>query len=216
PTSGQYTVRVNDYYYGYYGSTATGTYSFKLTQVPAAQVFAVAIGDTISDGVPSAGAGNIESPGSDDEYAFTGTAGQVIRFDDLGALACCTLYWQLYAPDGTQLAADWFGDSPGRQVMLPTSGQYTVRVNDYYYGYYYCYYSYYGTATGTYSFKLTQVPAAQVFAIALGTTVSNGSPVAGAGNIEAEGSDDEYAFSGTAGQTIRLNDLEVLPCCSLY
>ena len=119
---------------------------------------------------------------------------------------------RLCAPDGTQLAADWFGDSPGRQVTLPATGQYTVRVNDYYYGYY----GYYGTATGTYSFTLTAVPPAQISAIALGTTVSNGAPAAGAGNIEAPGSDDEYAFSGTAGQTIRLNDLEVLPCCSLY
>ena len=78
-------------------SSATGTYSFTLTSVAAADVFAVSIGDTISNGVPSAGAGNIETPGADDEYAFTGTVGQVIRFDDLGVLACCSLYWQLYA-----------------------------------------------------------------------------------------------------------------------
>ena len=52
-----------------------------------------AIGDTIAENAPSAGAGNIESPGSDDEYAFTGTAGQVIRFNDPVALACCWDYW---------------------------------------------------------------------------------------------------------------------------
>src|SRR5204862_6702435 len=124
PPPGQDTDRVNDDYYGSGGSAATGTYSFNLTQVPAAQVFAVAIGDTVSDGAPSAGAGNIESPGSDDEYAFTGTAGQVIRFDDLDALACCSLYWELRAPDGTPLAANWFGNSPGQQVTLPATGQY--------------------------------------------------------------------------------------------
>ena len=41
-------------------------------------------------------------------------------------------YWQLYAPDGTQLGANWLGNSPGQEFSLPTSGQYTIRVNDFF------------------------------------------------------------------------------------
>ena len=221
PESGQYTLRVNDYfdyYYGYYGycgdygyCDGTGTYSFSLTSVADPQTFAISVdGPAVSDGQPATGAGNIESPGSDDEYAFTGTAGQTIRVNDLD-LSPTNLYWQLYAPDGTILGQNWLGNTPGSQLTLPTTGQYTIRVNDYY--------SWQNSAdvaaTGTYSFSLTSVPDAQVFPISLGDTVSDGQPSAGAGNIESPGSDDEYAFNATAGQTIQFNDL-TSPCCSIY
>jgi hypothetical protein len=210
PATGQYTIRVNDFYYPYFGyyGTATGTYSFSLTAAPAPQVFAISIGDAISPSVPSAGAGDIDVGGAVDEYAFTGSAGQTIRFNDPNTISCCTLYWTLFGPDGTQLGANWLGNSTGQQFTLPATGQYTIRIDDS--G------SQYGTATGTYSFSLTAAPAAQVFAIAIGNTVSDGTPAPGAGNIEAPGSDDEYAFTGTAGQTIRFTDLDAFPCCSLY
>jgi hypothetical protein len=37
--------------------------------------FAIEYGDTVSDGVPCPGAGNIEAGGNADVYAFQGTAG---------------------------------------------------------------------------------------------------------------------------------------------
>jgi hypothetical protein len=218
PATGQYTISVNAYngyyYYGYnygYYGTATGTYQFSLTAIPDAQVFPISIGDSVGDGTPAAGAGNIEFAGSDDEYPFNGTAGQVVRFNDQGTSAAGQLYWQIYAPDGTQLGANWFGNSPGQQLTLPATGQYTIRVNDYY-DYYY---GYYGTATGTYDFSLTAVPDAQVFPISIGDLVADGVPASGAGRIEAPGSEDDYAFTGTAGQTIRFNDTGTLGCCTI-
>ena len=81
-------------------------------------MFPIAVGDTISDGVPSAGAGNIDTPDAVDDYVFNGTAGQMVRLNDLGP-ACCTLWWQIYAPDGTTVWAKGFygqrtqqGDGP--------------------------------------------------------------------------------------------------------
>jgi hypothetical protein len=49
--------------------------------VPAAQRFSLAIGDTIAPGRPAKGAGNIESPGAQDNYAFTADKGQRIYLD---------------------------------------------------------------------------------------------------------------------------------------
>src|SRR4051812_21548930 len=49
--------------------------------------------------------------------------------------------------------------------------------------------------------------AVDTFAYTLGTTISNGAPGAGAGNIEAVGNEDRYTFNGTAGQQIYLKVL---------
>ena len=48
-----------------------------------AQPFQIAIGDTVSDGVPAAGAGRILVHTETDLYNFTGTAGQSVFFEDL-------------------------------------------------------------------------------------------------------------------------------------
>src|SRR5690606_21198466 len=51
--------------------TSTGVYSFQLLEVPpVVDEFTIAFGDTVSDGVPDVGAGNIESAGAVDVYSL--------------------------------------------------------------------------------------------------------------------------------------------------
>jgi hypothetical protein len=198
PATGRYTVVVSG------SGTATGTYGFSLVAVPVHQVFAISVGDSVSDGVPAAGAGNIEAVGAIDEYTFSATAGQIVQLTDAGTAPCCSLDWQVFAPDGTSLANDAFGPGRGPATFTsPEKGMYTIVVSGS------------GTATGTYGFSLSSVPGHQVFGIAIGDTVSDGVPAAGAGNIEAVGSVDEYTFSATAGQIVQFNDPGTTPCCNL-
>ena len=50
-------------------------------------------------------------------------------------------------------------------------------------------------------------PNIQTYPISLGTTVSNGVPAVGAGNLEAAGAEDVYTFTVVSGQAIYLLDL---------
>ncbi len=198
PQTGTYTIVASG------SNGATGTYGFSLSAVPAHDVFAITTGMLVSDGAPAPGAGNIEQPRAVDEYTFSGTAGELLQFGDPGAVACCSIQWQLLAPDGTGLGGTWFtGSSTTQTFVLAQTGTYTVVVS--------------GNIddTGTYSFSLAALPAHQLFPIATGTSVSNGVPSAGAGNIEGAGSVDEYVFNGSAGQVVQLIDPGSTSCCAL-
>jgi hypothetical protein len=182
PQTGTYTLGVR----GNSAST-TGLYSFSLLLVPPAQEFAISIGDTVSDGVPAAGAGLLETPGATDVYRFAAQAGDDLIFDWLLG-SNVQIGWRLEAPDMTVLFDTFIQD---RQELLPQTGTYTLTVH--------------GNGvddTGAYSFQLLLPPAPQEFAIALGDTVSDGVPGAGAGNIESPGSEDIYTFDAVAGQGV--------------
>ena len=58
-----------------------GAYSFRIRPIPADPTFAIQIGDTITNGVPGSGAGNIEVPGAWDFYTFNATNGQLAFFE---------------------------------------------------------------------------------------------------------------------------------------
>ena len=62
-----------------------GAYQFQVWDVPAPDQFAITIGDTVSDGAPGSGAGNLETPGVWDVYTFEANPGQVVYFDNQGA-----------------------------------------------------------------------------------------------------------------------------------
>jgi hypothetical protein len=129
PLAGTYTVTVGDDQ-----EDDAGIYSFKLWNVPPPQQFAISIGDTISNGVPGAGAGNIESPGVKDIYTFSGAAGQQVFFDIVAVANELTFVnWKLTAPDGTVLFDRIFnccgGSDPG-VVTLPLAGIYTITAGD--------------------------------------------------------------------------------------
>jgi hypothetical protein len=136
--SGVYTATVS-------GATPTtiGTYSFQLVRVPVGDEFVISFGDTVSDGVPGPGAGNIEAPGARDVYAFDGVVGESVIFDLLAG-SNVALGWELAAPYGSVLFDSFLGD---RQLVLPATGVYSlsVRGNN-------------PDDTGTYSFQLLESP----------------------------------------------------------
>ncbi|MFN2137841.1 MAG: hypothetical protein ACK2UK_17935 [Candidatus Promineifilaceae bacterium] len=186
PQTGTYTLSVR-------GSNAstTGVYSFSLLLVPVPQEFSISIGDTVSDGVPAAGAGNLETPGAADVYTFDAQAGDEVIFDWLSG-SNVLIGWRLEAPDKTILFDTFLKD---RQEQLPQTGTYTLTlrgngVDD----------------TGPYSFRLLGVPSsADVFSISIGDTVSDGVPGPGAGNLEAPGATDVYTFDGAAGDRVEFD-----------
>ena len=104
--------------------------------------YAIAVGDTVSDGVPGVGAGNIETPGAFDVYTFTASAGQNV-FIDIQATDVAVGLHRLVVKDDTGtavLTASLFSDS---SVVLERGGSYTIEVgrlnND---------------GTGTYQFQI--------------------------------------------------------------
>ena len=112
-------------------------------------MFTIALGASVSNGVPAAGAGNIEAAGSVDAYTFSGAEGQTVSFNDPGSVACCTMQWQLLGPTGTPISTQYFDTGLSAQlVVLPQTGTYTIVV----FGA--------GASTGPYAFSLTAVPGA--------------------------------------------------------
>ncbi len=179
---GVYTLTV-----GNLKSDATETYAFKLWNVPDPQVFPIAVGDTIRDGMPAAGAGNIETPGVEDLYTFTTSPGQLVYFDILEGQSA-GLAWILTDDTGAEVFHSGFIGDPG-VVELVRGGVYTLTVGNLK-----------SDATETYAFELWPVPDPETFALAIGDTVQDGQPAAGAGNIESPGAEDAYTFTATAGQ----------------
>ncbi|RIK33861.1 MAG: hypothetical protein DCC55_34180 [Chloroflexi bacterium] len=199
PASGVYTLRI-----GESADPGTGTYGFTLWNVPPPHTFSIAIGDTITNGVPGPGAGNIESPGVKDVYTFNAPAGQKVYFDAFGvAPALVQVNWKLTAPDGSVLFDTIFnccgGVDPG-VYTLAHGGIYTITVGDDT-----------NAGTGTYGFTLWDVPPPDEFTIAIGDTVSDGVPGPGAGNIESPGVKDVYTFNAPAGQKVYFDLFGVEP-----
>ena len=185
--TGTYTLTIRGF-----SGTDTGTYSLRLLQAPAGEAFAITVGVTVSDGVPAPGAGNLEAPGATDTYTFDAGTGTAAVFDALSA-STNVVRWALVAPDGTELFDSLFVD---RQLALPQTGTYALTLSGVQI-----------TSSGTYSFRVLEVPAAAEYAIAFGDTVSEDVPVPGAGNLEAPGAIDVYTFEGTAGRVARLDVL---------
>ncbi len=171
----------------------TGTYGFKLWSVPSPGQFSIAIGDSVTNGVPAAGAGNIESPGAKDIYTFTASAGQQIYFASLGSSPGFANELRMFDETGAALfgSRSTAGSDVG-VLTLAGGGTYTITVGT-------------DTAdnrTGTYGFKLWNVPPPDQFTIAIGDTITNGAPAAGAGNIESPGVKDIYTLTATPGRQV--------------
>ncbi|MBK8022663.1 MAG: hypothetical protein IPK19_14830 [Chloroflexi bacterium] len=100
---------------------------FALVPVSAQTVdnFAIVYGDTVSDGVPGPGAGNIEVGGAQDAYTFTGTAGDEMILDVLAG-SNGTFRWKIAAPDATILFDGLYVD---RLVTLTQTGTHTITVS---------------------------------------------------------------------------------------
>lgn len=182
PQSGLYTLTIRGA-----NPATTGTYSLRIMLVPAPQQFGINVGDTVSENVPTSGAGSIEAPGAVDTYTFSGVAGQGIIFD---ALIGSTGQFRviLFAPDGTQLFNGFYMD---HQAVLSLNGVYNLRVEGLNLD-----------SVGGYSFQLVPMAVTQEFNISINDTVADGIPMPGAGNLEAPGALDIYYFQGAAGQGI--------------
>ncbi len=111
------------------------------------QLFNIEIGDAVSPDNPAVGAGKIESPGAEDIYTFSGTAGQIVsltmhNFSDVGSL-----HWELKDPDGAKVLGKCLACGGGSSITLPADGEYSIvignRTSD---------------AFGTYQFDLTLAP----------------------------------------------------------
>ncbi len=174
----------------YESGDGIATYRFKLWNVPPPQSFPISIGDAVLNGMPTLGAGNIESPGARDVYTFTATAGQVVFFDDQGHLGQ-ELRWRLLDADGEVLYDSYFDDFV---ATLTRGGTYILHVYES------------GDGIATYRFKLWNVPPPDRFPISIGDKVLNGSPARGAGNIESPGTRDVYTFTATPGQIVLFDD----------
>jgi hypothetical protein len=107
-----------------------GPYSFS-TRAVGDQEIPIGIGDIISDGKPSPGAGRIETPGSEDIYTFTGRAGDIVYFETLNQAAAFqhALRWQLLRPSGAPppIFSAFFEGFQNR-IILPEDGIYKIRV----------------------------------------------------------------------------------------
>jgi hypothetical protein len=194
PEPGTYTLTVGDD-----SSGGTGTYSFQLIGIPLPDRFSIPLDSVVSNGVPGAGAGNIEQPFVKDYYTFTATAGQQVFIDrsNIGS-GMSQIDWRLVDEVGTEIFRTCLGcTNPGVRT-LTRGGTYTLTVGD-------------NTdpATGTYSFRVLAIDAPEEFVIAIGDTVSDGVPAAGAGNIESPGGRDVYTFTATAGQQVRIERISV-------
>lgn len=189
PADGTYLIRV----YGYSGSQYVGAYSFKLSAVPNSVTYSIAIGNTVSDGVPAAGAGRFAAPGEEDLFTFAGTAGQWVYFDDQGGGVG---YWALLGPDGNPLFRDDLDQSDPGAILLPITGTYTLRVR-----------SHGGSQhIGPYAFRLLLMSEPGEFTLTLGSEVRDGVPQTGAGRLDTPGGQAEYHFAGTAGQRVFFED----------
>jgi hypothetical protein len=197
--SGTYTLTV-------YGAVdPTGTYAFSVVPI-VDQSFALTLGQAVTNGIPGAGAGILETPGALDTYTFQATAGQSVYFDALTGNPCDPrLRWKCVGPTNQVLFDQWLTATPGcgngdpGTVTLQASGTYTVTV--------------YGAADSTGAYGINIVPVlAQPFALTLGQAVTNNVPSPGAGILETPGALDSYTFQATTGQSVYFDALTGNPC----
>lgn len=179
----------------------TGAYRIKLWDLPPPDTFEIKLEELVERDQPGTGAGYIEDPGSTDEYVFSADSGQ-------------TVYFQVVEPPKTEDWINWAvfdeadnsifdtclkcGD-PGL-ITLDYGGTYTIFVGNQS-----------GAGTGTYQFRVWDVPHPDEFTIEIGDKIAKNIPGTGAGFIEKPGSHDVYTFTAIAGQTVTFAVIEQLP-----
>ncbi len=151
---------------------------------------------SVADGVPSAGAGNLETTASEDDYYFsTAVAGKLrLEFSNCtGSLASTALHYVVSdAHTGATVRDDtpYCGDTANSIAALP-AGDYVVAVSD-------------NGRSGTYQLAMDSV-SPQQFDVSLPASVSDGVPASGAGNLETRSSEDDYDFTTTSAGNLQLD-----------
>jgi hypothetical protein len=181
---GDYTITVDS------ANGTTGTYSFTIWGVNPPQSFTITTKQTVANGAPESGAGNLEEPGAIDIYTLPIASPHSIYAESISG--SCLIGWSLKSPSGANLFSNTAlcGVDPGI-FALTEIGDYTITVAA----------TGEGTA-GTYSFRIWDLNEPESFTIALDQVVSNGSPAAGAGNLEEPGAKDVYLLNLAAPATI--------------
>ena len=101
-------------------------YEFELVAVPDAETFQISLGDSVSDGVPAVGAGNIESQGAADVYEFTVPVGvTMLDFDAVSPTFDSRYQVTIEGPNGFESIDTFFRD---RTVAITDPGAYTLTV----------------------------------------------------------------------------------------
>ncbi len=169
-------------------------YSFRVMMQPAAEPFGIAVGDTIAEGVPAAGAGRLETSASEDVYRFTvAEGGQTVVFDGSGLVINDSSLVQ-------ESTGNDLGGVFGHREYALEAGDYTVHVRSHRY-----------MPTGTYSLHVFAQPPSEVFSYQVGQRVEDGKiggqSVIGAGRLETTASKDVYQFSLAEEQTVVFDSL---------
>lgn len=133
--TGTYTVIVDG------ENSSVGTYSFTIWEVNPREVFTIGLEETVSDGVPGPGAGNIEEAGAVDIYELTIVAPTSVYVDEVSG--GCGISWSMEGPDGTLVYQDNAMCAGDPQIhVLDQIGTYTIIVDGE------------NSNTGTYSFTI--------------------------------------------------------------
>jgi uncharacterized protein YdeI (BOF family) len=163
----------------------------RLSVVPP-QVFDVGLPASVSDGVPAAGAGNLETRASEDVYAFSITSKQTLRVELWNCAR--TLTWKLVQTGSGATVKTGYGCSGNTVPDLP-AGSYQLKVTSP---------DHAVTYGGTYKLDVYEKPQPQAFDVTPPASISDGVPAAGAGKLESQVSEDHYSFSTTAAESFRI------------
>jgi hypothetical protein len=168
-----------------------GTYKLDIYEQPPPQVYDVTVPTTVSDGVPAAGAGKLETPVSEDRYTFSTVSKKTFRIEfwdcRSGQGGVLSPIWELVdAVSGATIKAD--AGCAAKTVPDLPAGSYRLKV----------------TRPGdTGSYKLRLAPR-ELIPIALPGSISDGVPVTGAGRIETPVAEDAYSFSTAAAGSLQV------------
>ena len=164
--------------------------------------FAIEIGDEISNGEPDEGAGNIESPGSQDIYTFTAEPGETI-FLRIVQTPETNNNVSLFLTDSndTNIISSCLECGDPGIVALVLGGTYTLTVGSD---------SPENAGVGEYRIQIWEVPTPEEFEVEFGEKISRDIPDTGAGVIESPGAQDVYTFEAESGDDIYFQMLEAI------
>ena len=164
PVDGVYTLILA----GYTGYSSGSTYSFEAFENTTSNAV-YNVGDLVS--------GTLANPGDQASYVFSGSVGQRLFWNGLGADSSMNM--TLYGPDGQSVTFGYLSSNSG-PFILTQAGTYTLTVSGA------------GGGKGHFAFQLFDLASAS--SLGFGTSAS--------GTLTNNDSAKLYQFSGTAGQRV--------------